>query len=854
MKLDKNYQPKKYESLIYELWESKLAFQPNNSKIKYSIVAPPPNANDNLHSGHALTYGLEDIMVRFHRSLAESVLFVPGADHAGFETQVVFERYLAKSGKSRFDFSRSELVKEIYQFVDNNRQNLIDQFKKLGISTDWQRFKFSLDKEVVDLAYKTFEKMFNEGLVYRSKRLVNYCTFHETGFSDLEVVNKEETGFLYEIRYPLVDGSGDIIVATTRPETLFGDVAVAVHPKDQRYSKLIGKTLKLPLTKREIPIITDEFVDQQFGSGAVKITPAHDFNDFEVGQKHDLPLIQVINGQGLMTHDTPTDYHGKNVLDARALAIKQLQTEGYLVETQEISHVVGHCYKCDTVIEPFLMSQWYVDMKPLTQKAIKALEDNEIDFLPSEKKQLLINYWLNLKDWNISRQIAWGIPIPAFQNQDDPDDWIYDNQVDKEFIEVNNHIYVRDPDVFDTWFSSSSWPYSALNYLDGGADFKDYYPLSIMATGVDLLTIWISRMIILGIYVTSKVPFKKVYLNGLITINGQKMSKSKGNGINPLELVDKYGSDALRIGLCLDSSAGHNVAYSDEKIIFGRNFCNKLWNIARYIENLDTTPDASPSSNNINEAFDNWLIYRYNQTVKAYKEAMLSYRLAEGFDLVYKFIWNDLADWYIELNKLQPNQKLLRQVFMNVLTLVHPFAPFVSEAIYQTLNPDQDKLLISSTIQEITAKLNQKLINECQQLISVIQDIRTLLKNMDVQSVELTHQAEDLITKYSAIIIKLTPVLTILSNNQDNGVALPNVNLKAWLQIPNHKIKEYVQILDNKLSNTYLQIQNLEKRLGNEDYLTKAPKELVTDSENKLTELKDLSLYLSQEKDRYKAF
>jgi valyl-tRNA synthetase len=522
MKLPKVYEPNQYEADIYALWEKGEVFKPKNRtstslSIKggegyFSMVLPPPNANANLHIGYGLTVAIHDILARYHRMQGRAVLIVPGADHAGFETWAVYEKKLNKEGKSRFDFSREELYKQVWDFVQDNKHGFESQMRALGTSCDWNRYTFTLDNKVVAQAYKTFKQMWDDKLIYRGERIVNFCTFHGTSFADIEVVHKEEKGKLWHIRYPVVDG-GEIIVATTRPETMLGDTAVAVHPKDNRYAALVGKKVKLPLVGREIPIVADEMVDIKFGSGAVKITPAHDLADFDVSERHDLPRITVISTEGKMTDEVPEDYRGLTAKDARQKVIEDLKKAGVLKDEVDYEHSVGHCYKCDTVIEPMLKEQWFVNMQPLAKEAIKTLEDKKISFYPDSKRKQLSGYLKGLKDWNISRQIVWGIPIPAFQNVDDPKDWIFDTRVHEETIEVNGKKYKRDPDTLDTWFSSSSWPYVTLDYPDS-EDFKKFYPLTLMDTGGEILYPWVSRMIMLGLYTTGKIPFESVYIHG----------------------------------------------------------------------------------------------------------------------------------------------------------------------------------------------------------------------------------------------------------------------------------------------------------------------------------------------------
>jgi len=690
MNLPKAYEPNEYESEIYELWESSGAFKPahRGNKQSFSIAMPPPNANADLHIGHGLTLGIEDILVRYNRMLGKSTLFIPGADHAGFETQSVYEKHLAKEGKSRFDFTREELYSQVYEFVTKNRDNYRSQFRRLGASPDWDHYTYTLDESIIKQSYRTFQEMWDDGLIYRGERLVNYCTFHGTGFADIEVEYKEEQSYLWHIEYPLTDGSGSLVVATTRPETMLGDTAVAVHPDDERYKCFIGKTVKLPLTKREIPIIADDFVDKEFGTGAVKITPAHDINDYEAGKRHDLPMITVIDYDGKITHDAPEKYRGLDVKSARNQIAEDLKSNNLLVKEEPYTHNVGHCYKCGTVIQPLLKDQWFVDIKPLAKEAIKVLIDKKINFYPDSKREQLIYYLENLRDWNISRQIAWGIPIPAFQNLDNPDDWIFDERTDLEIIETNGHTYRRDPDVFDTWFSSSSWPYATLGI--NSDDFKKYYPLNVMETGADILYPWVSRMIMLGLYTTGNVPFKDVYLHGLVLDKqGAKMSKSKGNVVNPLTKVEQYGSDAFRMGVIAGQSAGNNQSYDENRLVSARNFCNKLWNIARFVEdkaghNQHLAVKPQPAN-----AVDYWLLNKLQQSAVVVSDLLDDYRFSEAYDTIYHLVWDDFADWYIEASKTNPNIPMLVFGLETILKLLHPFAPFVTETIWPRLSGRQ---------------------------------------------------------------------------------------------------------------------------------------------------------------------
>lgn len=849
MKLPKVYEPKLYEKDIYDLWESSDAFKPKAGNGYFSLVAPPPNANGNLHIGHGFTSALEDVAARYHRMKGESTLFVPGADHAGFETQVVYEKKLASEGKSRFDFKREELYKQIWDFVAANRTNFEEQFRMLGASMDWSRFTFTLDEKVVKLAYSTFKKMWDEKLIYRGERIVNFCTFHGTSFADIEVEHKETKGKLWHIRYPLTDGSGEVVVATTRPETMLGDTAVAVHPKDPRWKSFIGKTVKLPLTNREIPIIADEFVEKEFGSGAVKITPAHDATDFEAGKRHDLPMMSVINHEGNMTHDVPKAYQGMEARKAREKVVADLEAGGFLVKTEDYTHSVGHCYKCGTVIEPLLREQWFVDMKPLAIPAIKALKDNKITFYPEAKKDQLIKYLEGLKDWNISRQIAWGIPIPAFQNLDDPDDWIFSEQVEKETIVIANKTYRRDPDVFDTWFSSSSWPYATLNYPDG-KEFKQFYPLSLMETGGEILYPWVSRMIMLGLYVTGQVPFKAVYIHGYVMAeDGAKMSKSIGNVINPIEVINKYGSDALRMGIIAGRVPAVNRGYDHRKVEDARNFANKLWNVARFIEDKigDEFKNNEPRPGS---QTDHWILSKLDQAVRKISTDLDNYRFAEAYDQVYHLLWDDFADWYIEASKAAINPSVIAYGLATILKLAHPFAPFVTETIWQTLSSKQVGLLINSAWPGVV-KYDQKFAQEFEEIIKIVSEVRYIGGELKLQRLSLYYQNAEFLARNADLIKSLAKLSNVQEVRDGQGLNLISTLFRCWLDVDQSGVKEFVSRLQAKKASQQKTVSQLEGRLANKEYVKRAPKQLVDETKEQLKAAQALAAKIDQEITQY---
>ena len=853
MQLPKTYEPGQYEADIYTLWEQSGAFVPKNrgNSGNFAMVFPLPNANGNLHLGHALTNAIYDVETRYHRMKGEASLYLPGADHAGFETQVVYEKQLAKDGKSRFDLSRDELYRQVYDFVQANKSNFEDQFRRLGASCDWSRYVFTLDDKIVARAYATFKQLWDDGLVYRGERLVNFCTFHGTGFADIEVAYKDVDSHLWHIRYPLTDGGGSITVATTRPETMLGDTAVAVHPDDERYTQFHGKTVRLPLTNREVPVITDDFVDKDFGTGAVKLTPAHDPTDYEAAQRHSLPLVTVIDHEGKITHEMPAVYRGLAAEDARKLVVQDLNDQGFLVKDEPYTHSVGHCYKCGTVIQPLLREQWFIDMQPLATKAIKVLREGKITFYPESKQDQLINYLKGLRDWNISRQIAWGIPIPAFQSLDDPDNWIYDDRVDQEIITVEGKDYRRDPDVFDTWFSSSSWPYATLNYPDGD-DFNQFYPTSLLDTGGEILYPWVSRMIMLGLYVTGNVPFNAVYIHGYVMAeDGSKMSKSVGNVIDPLPVMEQYGSDALRMGLLVGRSPAVNRGYDPRRVEEARNFCNKLWNVARFIEDRvgdDYRHKGKPSPQN---AADSWIMYKLQQSVEQISGFLDEYRFSEAYEQLYHFVWDDLADWYLEISKTHCNISVLAYVLENTLKIAHPFAPFVTETIWQTLKWEGDDLLVTSKWPE-PQKIKSEEGSRFEDVKAIVSEIRFVRGVLHIRSgLTLYHTGDELLSTDGALVGALARLDAIKEVRDGQGLHLTGTGHNCWLDLDQQSLSTFVaQLRDKKQSQESL-VKQLNGRLANKSYVANAPKAIVDQTRSQLVDAQDTLAKLTEEYNRF---
>ena len=907
MKFASSYEPGEYESDIYGAWEASGIFAPTiptvpvdndgdgtddrNNKNTYSIVMPPPNANGNLHIGHGLTIALEDSLIRYYRLKGKSAWYIPGADHAGFETWVVYERELEKHGHTRFEYSRDELYARVWDFVAQQRGNMELQLRALGASCSWDDLTFTLDENVIDRVYTTFEKMWNDGMIYRGEKLVNFCPKHQTAFADIEVEHKDEKGTLWDIVYEIseiedlqypagasshfdndprdeseVTSSASrrpnrcknddceprtlqspiskIIVSTTRPETLFGDAAVAVNPEDKRYKGLIGKHVKLPLTDRTIPIIADEHADPEYGTGAVKITPAHDFDDFEVGERHNLPRIKVIAENGTMVN-VPEKYYGLTTAECRKQVLKDLKEAGLLKGEKQITHSVAHCYKCGTVLEPTLKEQWFVDVEKLAATAIEHLENGEIHFHPENKQKVLINYLKNLKDWNISRQIPWGIAIPMFRRAtdaatDEPD-WIFDRRTHLKEIEKNGVTYIRDEDTFDTWFSSSHWPIVCTHWSED--NFNPYYPLNVMETGADILFAWVARMIMMGLYVTGEVPFKDVYLHGLVLdAHGKKMSKSKGNVINPMDLVAKYGSDAFRLGILRGRSAGMNQAFSENSVIAGRNLCNKLWNISRLIQSIvnEELENSNLTTDNMGE---DWICREINECLKQVETAMKTYRFAEAVEVLYQTIWDKYADWFCESQKIFKNTSLLEQTLEALLITLHPFAPFLTEAIWQNLSWTDGFIATAKWPHKL--KFDPISAENFENIRTIVSEVRGTLQALpgtnNVKKYSLLYGNDSLVEDNLLLIRTLTKVPAISSlDGQPRGLRLALANHELYLDVPEKVVTEYKDALTEKILAVGRELNALNARMMNPSYVEKAPEHLVKETKDQIKEKEQL--------------
>ena len=949
MKFASSYEPNEYESDIYAAWEAAGIFAPTittvpidndgdgiddrvelgetsniSSLSTFSIVMPPPNANGNLHIGHGLTIALEDSLARYYRLKGKSSWYIPGADHAGFETWVVYERELEKQGHTRFEFDRNELYARVWDFVAEQRGNMELQLRALGASCSWGDLTFTLDENVIDRVYTTFEKMWNDGLIYRGEKLVNFCPKHQTAFADIEVEHKDEKGTLWDIEYRLVDtlegnaslgrsggydrgseereprddgserlrseesiASSSLIVSTTRPETLFGDSAVAVNPNDERYKGLIGKHVQLPLTDKTIPIIGDEHADPDYGTGVVKITPAHDFDDFEVGERHNLPRVQVIAEDGKMIN-VPEKYLGLTTEECRKQVLKDLEEQGLLKGENKLVHSVAHCYKCGTVLEPTLKKQWFVDVEKLAKVAIEHLKADEIKFYPDNKKKVLINYLENLKDWNISRQIPWGIAIPMFRKIDtsatDAPDWIFDRRTNLKEIEKAGVKYVRDEDTFDTWFSSSHWPIVCTNWTEGSCN--PYYPLNVMETGADILFAWVARMIMMGLYVTGEVPFKEVYLHGLVLdAHGKKMSKSKGNVINPMELVAKYGSDAFRLGILRGRSAGMNQAFSENSVIAGRNLCNKLWNISRLIKSIidgddkmsknvhskllsddgSESSEASPvttgrgervedesfsTSYTTNNMGEDWICREIDNCLEQIEHDVEHYRFAEAVETLYQTIWDKYADWFLESQKIFKNIELLKITLETLLIALHPFAPFVTETIWQNLSWTNG--FIATAKWPVKFKYDPISAEEFENIRTIVSEVRTTLQSLpgtnNAKKYSLLYD-KDSLTEDNLLLIKaLTRVPAIIAlNGSPRGLRIALANHELYLDVSEKVVNEYKDALTEKILSVGRELDNLNARMLNPNYVSKAPAHLVKETTDQITEKSALIDRLKQQ-------
>ena len=741
VELSKSYNPKDFEDRIYTQWVDGKCFGPQKEGNEhFSVVMPPPNVTGILHMGHALNNNLQDIIVRYQRMQGKNTLWVPGTDHAGIATQNVVERQLAKEGLRRQDLGREKFIERTWEVKHKHHAIISSQLKKMGCSCDWDHERFTMDEGLSKAVREAFVTLYERGLIYKGKYLVNYCPKCGTALADDEVEYENMPGHLYDVRYPYADGSGYITVATTRPETMFGDVAVAVNPDDERYKDVVGKMLILPLMGKEIPIIADQFVDKEFGTGMVKITPAHDPNDWECGKRHNLEAINLLNPDGTLNENVPEKYRGLDPIKARELVVKDLEEGGYLVGIKDHAHDVGHCYRCHTVVEPYLSEQWFVSMKGMADKALKAWKDGDIQFYPKRWENTYTHWMENIRDWCISRQLWWGHRIPVWYCDDCGEMIVSRTDVDTCPKCGSKHLH-QDNDVLDTWFSSWLWPFSTLGWPDKTPDLSTFFPTQTLVSAYDIIFFWISRMIMASEEFMGKAPFKDIVITGLVRDKqGRKMSKSLGNGIDPLEVIDLYGADAMKFTLCYLAAQGQDVQVDMDSFKMGSRFANKIWNATRFLlmnlegRNLvDITPDKL-------NTMDKWIYHQLNDAINTINKAMAGYRFNEAAQAVYSFFWNDYCDWYIEASKM----KLLREsdeekdlaisILMDVLEksmrLMHPYLSFVTEEIYQKL-PNNKGMLISQDYPKFDSAFDfaeeSKLVGELQEAVKIVRSVRSKL-------------------------------------------------------------------------------------------------------------------------------
>lgn len=857
--LPKTYDPNELEDRLYSFWMQKGYFhaEPDDAKKPFSIVIPPPNVTGQLHMGHALNNTLQDIIIRTKRMQGYNVCWLPGTDHAGIATQIKVEQNLREEkGLTRHDIGREEFLKLSWDWKEKYGGRIIEQLKKLGSSCDWKREAFTMSPTLSAAVKKTFVELYNKGLIYQGFRIINWCPECNTALSDAEVEHKEIEGSFWYINYPVKGQEGRYVtIATTRPETMLGDTAVAVNPEDERYKDIIGKTLILPLIGREIPVVADEYVDKEFGTGCVKITPGHDPNDFEVGERHNLETILILDGNGKI-NENGGKFLSMDRFDARKQIIAELKELGLLVKIEKHTHNVAHCYRCDTMLEPMASKQWFVKMPPLAKPAIDVVKSGEIRFIPDRFSKIYLNWMENIHDWCISRQLWWGHRIPAYYCSDCDEMTVSENDV-TECAKCGSGNVVQDPDVLDTWFSSALWPFSTLGWPEKTADFEYYYPTSVLVTAYDIITFWVSKMIFMGIENTEQIPFPDVFIHGLVRdAQGRKMSKSLGNGIDPLDVIEKYGADALRFALATGNAPGNDMRFSYEKMDAARNFNNKIWNAARFVrmntESLNTLGLPNKSALKLE---DRWILSLYNRLVEEVTNNIEHYELGIALDKLYDFIWNIFCDWYIELLKPRLSegdidaQKCITYVLSNTLKLLHPFMPFITEEIWQSLPHEGESIMISEfpiAVPELNFPDDEI---EMSRLITAIRAIRNRRAEMNVApgrkaKLTIVTQFTDTFNEDTGVFFeRLASASEIeVKSEYSDSDAVQIVTDSATIFIP------LADMIDFEAERTRLakereqilaEIERSEKKLANEGFVSKAPANVVESERNKLLAAKD---------------
>ena len=858
--LAKAYEPQEVEGRIYDFWMQGGYFhaEVDPKKKPYTIVIPPPNITGQLHMGHAWDETLQDILIRWKRMQGYSALWLPGTDHASIATEAKIVEAMREEGLSKEDLGREAFLERAWAWKDKFGGRILEQLKLLGSSCDWDRLRFTMDEGCSKAVRHVFVKLYEEGLIYRGERIINWCPHCKTAISDAEVIFEEQQGSFWHLRYPLADGSGYIQLATTRPETMLGDTAVAVHPEDERYKHLVGKNVILPLVNKEIPIVADEYVEMDFGTGVVKITPAHDPNDFEVGRRHNLPVINVMNEDGSI-NENGGKYAGLSGMEARKQIVKDLEEGGYLIKVEPLKHNVGTCQRCHTVVEPRVSTQWFVKMEPLAKPAIDVVKDGTIRFIPERLEKTYYNWMENIKDWCISRQLWWGHRIPAWYCEDCGETIVSETDVDTCPKCGGKHIH-QDEDTLDTWFSSALWPFSTLGWPDETEELKYFYPTDTLVTGYDIIFFWVARMIFSGLKHMDKAPFNTVLFHGLLRDSqGRKMSKSLGNGIDPVDVINQYGADALRFTLVTGNSPGNDARYSDEKVAASRNFANKIWNAARFIHmNIDghSVPCALPETLSLE---DQWIVSRFNTVTKEVTENLDKFELGMAVSKLYDFIWDDFCDWYIELAKrpltggdeaaAQNTRQVLVWVLTNTLALLHPFMPFVTEEIWQSLPHQGEALIVAPWPEYEEGRAFPQAEAEMKKVMELITAVRTRRSEMNVPPSKKAHLAIEAADTAAfeaekeaiARLAYCSGVEVAQSVPQAEGsVTVVTAACRAYLPMDDLVDKKAETArLTKELEGAKKQLATAEAKLQNEKFISKAPQKVidgVKDNAEKLRE------------------
>ncbi len=857
--LAKTYDPQEVEDRIYDFWLNGGYFHAtvDPEKKPYTIVIPPPNITGQLHMGHAMDETLQDILIRWRRMQGYSALWLPGTDHASIATEAKIVEAMRQEGLTKEDLGREKFLERAWAWKEKYGGRIVEQLKKLGSSCDWERERFTMDEGCNKAVREVFVRLYNKGLIYRGERIINWCPHCKTSISDAEVEFAEKDGNFWHIRYPFKDGSGYLELATTRPETMLGDTAVAVHPDDPRYKDIVGKTLILPLVDREIPVIADTYVEQDFGTGVVKITPAHDPNDFEVGLRHNLEIINVMNDDGSI-NENGGKFAGMPGLEARKQIVKELEEQGFLVRIEPIKHNVGSCYRCHTVVEPRVSKQWFVKMEPLAKPAIECVRDGRVRFIPERMEKIYFNWMENIKDWCISRQLWWGHRIPAWYCED-CGETIVAMDAPHTCPKCGSEKLHQDEDTLDTWFSSALWPFSTLGWPDQTEDLKYFYPTDTLVTGYDIIFFWVARMIFSGMEHMGEPPFKTVFIHGLIRdAQGRKMSKSLGNGIDPLEVIAQYGADALRFTLVTGNSPGNDLRFSQEKVEASRNFANKIWNASRFIlMNIDghDVPNQLPEKLALE---DKWIVNQFNQVVKEVTDNLEHFEIGIAVQKLYDFLWDELCDWYIEIAKIrlqssdeeaaQTARQVLVWVMTGTLQLLHPFMPYITEEIWQSLPHEGESIMVSKWPVYEEAHCFQQAASDMQSIMDVIRAVRNRRSEMNVPPSRKTHLY--IATAAEKVFQEGAPIIERLAFA--NGVEIgPAFEIEGAVNIVTSGAKAYIpmdELVDKKaelarltkeLESAQKQYATTQQKLSNEKFLSKAPENVVEGVRQNAAKLKE---------------